>query len=139
MKILFSILGIFVLIIAIFGITERLASERIEVVVLHTENEAGAQKTTRLWVVDLDGYPYLRAGDEASGWYQRLQSKPTVSLTRGSKTARYRYEVDTESREAVNRLMQEKYTWGDKFFALVLNNRSEAIPIKLIQLEAADQ
>ncbi|MCH8256298.1 MAG: hypothetical protein IIA75_00085 [Proteobacteria bacterium] len=51
MKILAWILGTFVGIIVLFLIVQTLASERIEVVQLHTLDDTGETITTRLWIM----------------------------------------------------------------------------------------
>ena len=66
--------GLLILVAAIFSLAllfvvlERLAAERVEVVELHTLDEAGEPVTTRLWIVDDEGYQYLRVGSDGSGW-----------------------------------------------------------------------
>ena len=56
-----------------FGLI-MLASESGEVVVLESQDDQGEVQSTRLWVVDHDGSMWLRAGDDQSGWYQRLMN-----------------------------------------------------------------
>ena len=107
------------------------ASERVEVVELHTLNEAGEDKITRLWVVDHNGFPYIRAGHNQSSWYLRLNPAKTIELTRSEKTIVYQAIPDINSRNTINRLMQEKYTWGETFIGSLFN-RDASIPIKLI-------
>ena len=73
-----------------FVLTIFLASEfGGEVVVLHTHDQAGAERTTSLWVVDRQGFQYLRAGDGGSAWLERLRQKPEVDVERAGETARY--------------------------------------------------
>ena len=130
MKIVYWILGSFFAVILLFIITERLASERIEVVELHTNDASGEKLTTRLWIVDHDGYPYLRTGDDQAGWYQRLEAQEKIELTRDGTTAAYKTMPEPARRNAVNELMQQKYTWGDTFIGMVFG-RDDAIPIRL--------
>ena len=46
---------------------QLVASERVEVVKLHTTDYEGEEIITRLWVVDYGGYQYLRVGATAQG------------------------------------------------------------------------
>ena len=118
MKIVLWVLGSLLILALAFGALQYAASERVEVVELHTLNDGGGQVTTRLWIVDHEGYPYLR-GDTASGWFNRLQASDTVSLTRNGETRAYTYRLRNGNLAAVNRLMREKYTWGDQLVSMM--------------------
>ena len=74
--------------------TQYLASESGEVVVLRTRDEAGAVHETRLWVVDHDGSPWLRAGNPSGGWFPRLSARPEVVVVRGGETLAFRGGAD---------------------------------------------
>ena len=117
MKIGLWILGGLLALAAAFGVLQYAASERVEVVELHTLDEQGEQVTTRLWIVDYEGRAYLR-GDSASGWFGRLQASDTVSLTRAGDSLPYSHRVRNENLAAINDLMREKYTWGDQLVSL---------------------
>ena len=116
-KIALWMLGVLLALAAAFGALQYAASERVEVVELHTFNEQGEQVTTRLWIVDHDGHPYLR-GETGSGWFTRLRASDTVTLTRAGNTLPYSQQVRNENRDAINRLMREKYTWSDQLVSL---------------------
>ena len=48
-----------------------------EVVTLHTRDSGGDWETTPLWIVDLEGGSYLRAGSpDESGWVTRARANP---------------------------------------------------------------
>lgn len=132
MKILGWIPGGFVILGIGFISLQMLASERVEVVEIHTLNEAGEELTTRLWVVDYNGSAYLRSSDDQSGWLRRLKQNQTITVTRAQTSSRYRAILQPELRDNINQLMQEKYTWGDTFIGLVVG-RDDAIPIRLVQ------
>lgn len=131
MKILAWILGTFVGIIVLFLIVQTLASERIEVVQLHTLDDTGETITTRLWIMDHDGYQYLRVGADGSGWFSRVQSNKLVKVTRGETTKTYTTQSRPDKSQIINELMQKKYTWGDSFIAMLLGGREGSIPIEL--------
>jgi hypothetical protein len=130
-RIIVIVLGAFALLGALFGIVQTLASERVEVVELHTTDSNGEGVTTRLWIVDHDGYQYLRVGGDGSGWYSRLQANQQISVTRGESTKSYQIETRPDKEDIINELMQNKYTWGDTFFAVVFGGREGSIPIEL--------
>ena len=131
MKILAWILGTFVGIIVLFLIVQTLASERIEVVQLHTLDDTGETFTTRLWIIDHGGYQYLRVGADGSGWFSRVQSNKLVKVTRGETTKTYTTQPRPDKSQVINELMQKKYTWGDSFIAMLLGGREGSIPIEL--------
>lgn len=114
-----------------FVVLERIAAERVEVVELITTDEAGEAVTTRLWIVDHEGYQYLRVGGDGSGWFSRLEANETVELIRGDTTATYTTARREDLSEAINELMQAKYTWGDSFIGAVVGSREGSIPIEL--------
>ena len=131
MKTAFWILGgITFLILGVFGL-QILASERVEVVELFTESESGEQKVTRLWIVDHNGRPYLRAGHDQSAWYMQLNSMTTVKLTRNETTLIYQAHPEAELKATINGLMQAKYTWGDSYIGMLFG-RDDSIPIRLV-------
>lgn len=130
MKYLFWIAGILVALLAGVGLLQMAASERVEVVELHTQDADGEQVTTRLWIVDHDGASYLR-GESQSGWFQRLQSQPVVEITRNGDTLRYQHEVQNEHICTINQLMREKYTWGDEVIAFMLGSREQSNAVRL--------
>ncbi len=136
MKILLRLVGIVVVLLVLVGGGLQLASETGEVVTLTTLDDAGEPATTRLWVVEIDGYQYLRSGDAGSGWYQRLLANPNVTVERNGQEADYTAVPDTTKVEEVNRLMAEKYGFSDTYISTVLGDRSSSIAIRLEPKEA---
>lgn len=114
---------------------ERVASERVEVVELHTLDAAGAPVTTRLWIVDDEGYPYLRVGSDGSGWFTRLQENGEIELTRNGQRQRYSTVQRPDKSAHINALMKRKYTWGDAFIAMLVGSRDGSIPIELHRVD----
>ncbi|MFT7220660.1 MAG: hypothetical protein ACI8Z1_002279, partial [Candidatus Azotimanducaceae bacterium] len=121
-----AILGL----LATLGTLQFAASERIEVVELQTKDSDGVVQTTRLWVVDYEGTPYLR-GESNSGWYKRLNSSDLVNVTRAGQTGQFRTSIDNNNIGVINSLMRDKYTWGDDFFATMLGSRDASNAIRL--------
>lgn len=109
---------------------QMMAAESGEVVILTTTDAEGRPHETRLWIVDYDGAPWLRAGDEIAGWYQRLGESPEVVVERGGQVESYRALAEPWEREIINRLMAEKYGWAEWYIGLVFK-RDHSIPIRL--------
>ena len=130
MKWILRILGIILIALVVLVGGLQVASETGEIVVLTTTDENGAPAETRLWVVELDGYQYLRSGDPGSGWYNRLLANPKVEVVRNGQKASYNAVPAPELQTQVNDLMQEKYGLSDAYISAVLG-RGDAIPIRL--------
>ena len=114
----------------IIAVLQIAASERVEVVQLHTIKGGGEKVVTRLWVVDYDGHAYLR-GDTGSDWFQRLQSSDKFTLIRGDETGEFTHRVKNENIDMINKLMREKYTWGDQIIEIGVGGRAESNAIEL--------
>ena len=118
------------LIILIYLI-QLVASERVEVVKLHTTDYGGEEIITRLWVVDYGGYQYLRVGVNGSGWFDRLQAAEMVDITRNDRRYSYSWITRQSKSAQINELMREKYGWGDSFIGHLTGGRDGSIPIQL--------
>lgn len=114
----------------IIAVLQIAASERVEVVQLHTIKGGGEKVVTRLWVVDYDGHAYLR-GDTGSDWFQRLQSSDKFTLIRGDETGEFTHRVKNENIDMINKLMRGKYTWGDEIIEIGVGSRAESNAIEL--------
>ncbi len=112
-----------------------LASESGEVVVLRTTDAAGVPHETRLWVVDEAGHPWLRAGNEGSGWFAQLRERPDVTVIRKGQTLRARAVPEVAARERINERMREEYGWADAYIGFFFG-RDDAVPIRLEVPEA---
>ena len=109
----------------------QIASERVEVVNLHTTDVDGEAVNTRLWIVDDGGYQYLRVGADGSGWFSQLQANGEFQVTRNGTTASYTAVLREDKADTINQLMQTKYTWGDSVMATMVGGREGAIPVEL--------
>ena len=109
----------------------QIASERVEVVDLHTTDVDGEAVNTRLWIVDDGGYQYLRVGADGSGWFSRLQANGKFQVTRNGTTASYTAILREDKADTINQLMRTKYTWGDSVIAAMVGGRERAIPVEL--------
>ena len=116
---------------ALYGALNYLASERVEVVTLHTVDAAGQPKDTHIWIVDRQGAAFIRTR-EGSGWYARLAAAPSFELTRGAVRARYTAVSHPELRDEINTQFRDKYGWGDAFISFTLGGRDDAIALELV-------
>ena len=130
MKVILYLVGALLAFVVLVFVSQIVASETAEVVVLTSQSAEGEQET-RLWVVDLDGVQYLRASPD-SGWYQRLVAEPEARLEREGSTLAYRTEARLENRDAINDLMYEKYGWRDTYIDMLIGGRDDAVPVALI-------
>jgi hypothetical protein len=128
--ILVALIGI----VAVVFLLQVVASESGEVVVLTTRGEAGAEETTRLWVVDLDDGQYLRAQPD-SGWYTRLSAEPDVRLERAGVEDGYTAVTRMDQSAAVNGSMRAKYGWRDVIIELLVGGREDAVAVQLLPVD----
>lgn len=127
LQVVSAIVGFALLIVLVL----YLASESGEVVVLQTPNlEKGGIRETRLWVVDHEGTPWLRAGNPKSAWFLALSEQPQVVLIRGEDVLQMMAEPQPEARDTINDLMHQKYGWADSLVCLFMP-RSTKVPVKL--------
>ncbi len=125
-----AVVGLFVLL----GLSQVLASESGEVLVLETLDAEGQPHQTRIWVVDDAGAVWVRGGPD-SGWVRRLTENPDVRAERDGHQAPFRAAPDRDpaARDRVNALMREKYGFADRFIALTIGDtdREDALAIRL--------
>lgn len=123
--------GALVAVLALLGGGVLGLSELGEVVVI-TTGSGEDRGTTRVWVVDSDGRPWLRAGQPENRWLARLRTHPELEMERGGTVGRYRAVlVETpEARERLNALFAEKYGIADRLIG-VLRDSSRVTPIRL--------
>ena len=131
MKIFRWILGSVVGLVVLVFVLQLVASERVEVVELHTLDEQGEEVITRLWIVDHLGYQYLRVGADGSGWFSRIQANGEFEVTRNDRRYKYTAVLREEESERINELMRDKYGWGDSLIEILVGGREASIPIEL--------
>jgi len=111
--------------------SQIIASETGEVVVVTTTAADGSTHDTRLWVVDHDDSAWLRAGGDASGWYQQMLADPDIEMIRNDVRAAYAIQPDATQRDLINTLMRDKYAWRDTYISFMFS-RDDAVPIRLV-------
>jgi hypothetical protein len=116
----------------LFGLAVLAASELGgEVVTLYTRAPGGGESRTSLWVVEHEGFQYLRAGDRDSGWFERLRHAPEVRVERGGKVATYQAVPTPELTATIDALMAERYGLADRLIGLV-RDPSKSMAVKLV-------
>mgnify|MGYP001160038421 CR=1 FL=1 len=131
MKILRWLMGSAACLVVLVFVLQFVASERVEVVELHTLDEQGEEVITRLWVVDDSGYQYLRVGADGSEWFSRIQANGEFEVTRNGRRYTYTAALREEESERINQLMRDKYGWGDSLIEILVGGRDGSIPIEL--------
>ena len=106
--------------------------EEGEVVTLITTNESGSEFETRLWIVEIDDIPYLRAETENTAWVERIRGRPDVQLDRAGQRTDYRaVPIGADDiRDSVCRAIAEKYGRLDRVVAW-FRDYSDSVPVRL--------
>lgn len=111
-------------------VSQQVAAESGEVVVLTTQNQSEEAQETRLWVVDFEGRQWLRSGSDIQSWYGNIRRLPEVEVERGAIAKRYLAVPSPENQAVIGRLMAEKYGWADRYIGFLFG-RDKSIPIRL--------
>lgn len=130
MKVAIWIFAVLVMLGLVWGLSQFIAGESGEVVVLTTRDDLAEAIQTRIWVVDFEGRQWIRAGSSMAGWYGRLTAHPDIQLARQAVTKRYTAVPAPEKRAEINRLMLAKYGWADRYIGFYFP-RDNAIPVRL--------
>ena len=110
-----------------------------EVVTLTTIDDQGHSSVTGLWIVEIDGEAYLRAGSPEANWLERIRARSVVELARDGVVQRVRATPidDAALRNAVSWAMREKYGLIDAVLVRIIDH-SEAVPILVETLALAE-
>lgn len=106
----------------LFLLSQVVASESGEVIVLHSRDVDGSTHATRIWIVeDAEGRSWVRGG-KGGGWTRRVLANGDVEVERGGERRAYRTVAvdEPETRRRISALMREKYGWGDWWVAMSL-------------------
>lgn len=131
MKTLQWVFGSLISLVAFVFVLQIIASERIEVVQLHTFDQQANEVITRLWVVDNGGYQYLRVGADGSEWLNRIEKNEEFEVTRNGRRYKYTAVLRKNMSEKINDMMRDKYGWGDLLIGMLVGSREGSIPIEL--------
>lgn len=109
-----------------------------EVVRLTTFDAEGRASATGLWVVEVDGKTYLRAGSPSARWLARLRARPEVAIERDGVTRKARATVVAAPAvaAAVSAAMREKYGFIDAVIVRLIDH-TRSVPVLIEPLEPA--
>lgn len=125
------VLGIGLFVVVAFLAAIMAASEwGGEVVVLKTVDTVGVEHETHLWIVDDAGAQWLRAGQDGSGWLERLRTHPEVELKRGDTWGRYHATPVPGATARIHEAMAEKYGAADRLISLIRDG-SKSVAVRL--------
>jgi hypothetical protein len=137
MRILLIALGVIVGIPVVFAALIFGASELGgESVTLYTRDAAGEEHATPLWVVELDGFQYLRAGNRSSAWYARLEVQPRVRMERGGEVGDYVAVPEPGKVPEVDALMAHEYGLADRIVD-IMRNPENSVAVRMQPATAA--
>jgi hypothetical protein len=115
-----------------FVVTIAAASEfGGEVVTLYTRDASGSETGTSLWIVDHEGFQYLRAGDRTAGWFERVRREPQVRVERNGKAASYQALPSPDLTRKIDELMAEKYGLADRIVSVIRDPES-SMAVRLV-------
>lgn len=125
------VIGVAVLAIA-FGATTLIALEGNDVAVLHTRDDAGGARRTRVWVAERDGALWVEAATPERGFYRDLQLRPEIDVEHGGRAQRMiaRPEPGAAGHESIRAMLRDKYGWADCWVAL-LQDTSRSVAVRL--------
>lgn len=127
---------VFVALVSVVGLLVALVAGHFalieigrEVVTLRTQDPGGAFEETRLWVVDVDGAPWLHSTGPV--WAGRMAGRPTVELDRGGETRRYVAVPVPGPHPRIDRALREKYGIADRWVRLIAPCNEDTLPVRL--------
>lgn len=117
---------------ALFGATTLLALEGKDVAVLHTRDDAGGTRRTRVWVAESDGALWVEAATPERGFYRDLLQRPEIDVEHGGRAQRRiaRAEPGEAGHARIRGLLRDKYGWADWWVGL-LQDTSRSIAVRL--------
>jgi hypothetical protein len=120
------------LVVAFLGLVYA-AMESGEVVVVRAADAQGATHETRLWVVDTDGFAWLRTGDPDNPWLVRVRANPEIEVVRDGESRRFHAVPTTEPavRDRINALTLEKYGWAERLLRAIALRPERATAVRL--------
>jgi hypothetical protein len=91
----------------------------VNTVTITTSNEDGTPRETTIWLLVLDGYPYVRTG--STRWGTNAERDPDVKLHVGERDFLLRAVPVTEPilTERLQKAYREKYGWSDALVGLL--------------------
>jgi len=102
-----------------------------EVVELRTYDHRAMEFLTSVWIVELHGDLYVRAGDPDAEWVKRLLARPAVKLRRGGRLEPYEAQPIDGFEEKINTAMREKYGRADQIVGTI-HDPAGVLAIRLV-------
>jgi hypothetical protein len=103
-----------------------MAGEQLEVVQLRTLDGEGHPHETKLWIVDHEGQPWVRAARPTLGWVMRIRDNPHVELIRDGETRPYTAVIveDPEAKQAIDAAIEAKYGLVDRWYEFLVRHQT---------------
>ncbi len=129
MKYLLAGFGAVIVLLLLLIASFFLASESDEVVTLQLPNGT----KTRIWVVDYDGYAWIRRGNGNTGWMAELDAATPVTVIRHGNAATYLpvKVADGPDRDRINDLTLAKYGFAERYLRLLMIDPGAAMAARL--------
>jgi len=88
-----------------------------EVIEVVTTDEDGSARTTKVWIVVVDGDAYIRTGN--TRWGKNVERDPRVRILTATGAYDLRVELVTNeaARAAVSEAFRAKYGWSDRLMS----------------------
>lgn len=117
---------------AAFGATTLVALEGKDVAVLHTRDDTGGARRTRVWVAESDGALWVEAATPERGFYRDLLLRPELDVEHGGRAQRMiaRPEPGDAGHERIRTMLRDKYGWADCWVAM-LQDTSRSVAVRL--------
>ncbi len=128
-KIGIVLMTLFAALAALVGVHFSLIEIGREVVVLRTESSDGTPRETRLWVVDVDGVPWLHSAGPV--WTARMSGRPEVELKRGDQWHRYVAVARPGEHPQVDRALRDKYGVADRWVRFIAPCGEDTLAVRL--------
>jgi hypothetical protein len=125
-----AILGLLALLVVV-GLATFIAGEVVETVIVRNYNSDGTAHDSKVWVVDIDGTPWVRVGRAGRSWGENLRTHPQAQLVRGGVTSERVATLDDtpDTRARVDAAFADKYGAVDWWYGIVI--RKNPIPVRL--------
>jgi hypothetical protein len=119
--------------VAAFGATTLVALEGKDVAVLHTRDDAGGARRTRVWVAESDGALWVESATPEREFYRDLLLRPELDVEHAGRAQRMiaRPEPGAAGHERIRALLRDKYGWADCWVAL-LQDTSHSVAVRLV-------
>jgi hypothetical protein len=99
-----------------------IAGERMEVVVLRTQDAKGIAHDTKLWIVEREGRPWVRGARPNLGWLERIRHNPRVEVVRDGAVLPFQAVIidSADAERAIDDAMNAKYGWIERWYELIV-------------------